>query len=236
MSFPTSYVKLDATTWGVRIPEDKAANAEPGGTVIVYKRDGRTQEVTLGTYQGKNRYGDQVWSLAPQAKPAQAIQAVGDLGGVLQLFDRAKVSLKKPAITLAVPEADTVVRLSIASAKAKVPGSIDVKDNDVFEEGDWGPRRVWLGRVTVDGQYQPARVANGRTEAIAKRLREFACEPAKVAKESATLTGRCVFCNLALGGDSPTAKKSLAVGYGKACAVRYGLPWGEDKLDIGEGA
>src|SRR5215510_12893248 len=173
MSFPASFVKLNDGTWGVRLP----VTYEPvkaGDNVFITTRAGDSKSVTLAAPQGKNRYGDRLWSLVPQEKPAPAqAQAVGDLGGVLALFTRAKIAgLKKPAIVLAVPKADkpeevlAVVHLSIASARAKVPGSVDVKDNENFEDGDWGPRRVWLGRV-VEGQYQPGRAANGRSEAIA---------------------------------------------------------------------
>jgi len=230
--FPPSFAKLQDGSWGIRSAEQR----QVGEVLTIQTRDGGSKQVTIKAKVGFNSYGDSLWSLVPQDKPAPAqARAVGDLGGVLALFDRAKANLKKPAIVVAVPEADTVIRLSLAGAKAKVPGSLTVTDNEVFESNDWGGEsRVWLGRVTREGEYQPARKANGRTEAITAQLRRFAAEPAKVAKESAVLTGRCVFCNLALGGDSETAKKSLAVGYGQTCAANYGLPWGEVKLDIGK--
>jgi hypothetical protein len=81
-----------------------------------------------------------------------------------------------------------------------------------------------------DGTYQPSNAANGRTEAITARLRAFAAEPARVAKDSARLTGRCCFCNLALKDE-----RSTAVGYGATCADHFGLPWGERPAGFAEG-
>jgi len=229
----TRWTKLDDGSWGVQL-DHTAAPIEPGTVVTVTNRAGDAKTVTLGEKINANKWGV-VYRVVPGGKPAPAAaQAVGDLGGVLAIFDRAKQNLKHPAIVLAVPEATTVVRITVAGERAKVPGSLNVADNDRFVATNWGDdAREWLGRVTVDGQYQPARAANGRTDAITAQLRRFAAEPAKVAKESAALTGRCVFCNQGLGGDSLTAKRSLAVGYGQTCARNFGLPWGETKLDIG---
>ena len=92
---------------------------------------------------------------------------------------------------------------------------------------DYGePTREWLGRVTLDGSYQPARKANGRADAIARRLRELAQDPVKVAAEHGKLTGRCCFCNHRLGEGKD--KRSVAVGYGPDCAEHFGLSWGKE--------
>jgi hypothetical protein len=90
---------------------------------------------------------------------------------------------------------------------------------DASKDGDGS--RDWLGRVLLDGTYQPSREANGRTEAITQRLRAFAADPAKVAAEHGRLTGCCCFCAKTL-----TDERSTAVGYGQTCAGHYGLPWG----------
>jgi hypothetical protein len=233
MSFPTSYVKLDDGSWGLRIPTSQAANAEPGGTVVVSLRSGATKIETLGAYQGKNQYGDQLWSVVKAAPAPQA--AVGDLGGVLALFAKAKTHLKRPAILLSVPEADTSIRLTIAGERAKVPGSLTVTTGEYTTTNDYGePARAWLGRVTVEGVYQPSREANGRTDAIVRRLGELARDPAKVAAEHGKLTGRCCFCNHPLGHGKD--QRSVAVGYGPDCAKHFGVAWGEAKGFFGEGA
>ena len=128
---------------------------------------------------------------------------------------------------LSVPEIDNTqdvegfaVRLTVAGPKAKVPGSLTVCENDRNTTNDYGePAREWLGRVTVDGTYEPARKANGRAEPIARRLAELAANPARVAAEHGRLTGRCCFCNTALSDE-----RSTAVGYGPTCADHFGLP------------
>jgi hypothetical protein len=225
--------------WAVQCSQLQA----PGDVVAVTNRAGESKTVTLGANIQTNKYGF-VYAVAqaPKAAAPQA-QAVGDLGGVLALFAKAKANLKFPAIVLGVPEIDATqdvegftVRLTVAGPKAKVPGSVTVTTQDkVWNRFDQEEQREWLGRVLVDGTYQPARAANGRADAIARRLRELAQEPARVASEHGRLTGRCCFCNARLGGDSPdspTGRKSLAVGYGQTCARNYGLPWGEEKFSF----
>lgn len=187
----------------------------PGDVVTVSKRNGETKSVTLG--EKVNLLGF-VFTVGAEARPAAA--AVGGLSGILALFGKAKQHLKYPAIVLSVPglRPYLTIRLSVAGPKARIPGSLTVVEG---ERGD-DDQRAWLGRVTLDGTYQPSREANGRTEPIVARLRAFAAEPAKVAKEHAYLTGRCCFCNTALKDE-----RSTAVGYGATCASHYGLPWGK---------
>jgi Family of unknown function (DUF6011) len=227
MSFPTSYVKLDDGSWGLRIP---GPQNKPGDVVVVTTRSGQTKRETLGTLRGINKWGDTLWGIVQAAPAPQA--AVGDLGGVLALFAKAKTHLKRPAILLSVPEADTSIRLTIAGERAKVPGSLTVTTGEYTTTNDYGePARAWLGRVTVEGVYQPSREANGRTDAIVRRLGELARDPAKVAAEHGKLTGRCCFCNRALSDE-----RSTAVGYGQTCADHYGVAWGSKPASFGEGA
>jgi hypothetical protein len=212
--------KIGGDAWGVQCD----AEHKPGETVTVTARSGTTKTVTLGARQNLLGFVYAVENTRPQA------QAVGDLGGVLALFDKAREHLKRPAIVLAVPELTSfnpdqfTIRLSIAGERARVPGSITVLDGERTEEG-----RDWFGRILRDGTYQPSREANGRTEAITRRLREFAAEPARVAKDSARLTGRCCFCNTALKDE-----RSTAVGYGETCAAHFGLSWGERPAGFGK--
>jgi len=227
MPFPASFVKLAGSdgrdTWGVRLPPSNGDQPKAGDVVVIVTRAGERKSVTLAEPKGTNRYGDSLWTLAPQAKPAQAEMAVGNLGGVLALFAKAKQHLKFPAIVLDVPEANVVVRLTVAGPKAKVPGSVTVCENDRNTTNDYGdPSREWLGRVTVDGGFQPSRATNGRAPAIAKRLGELAANPAKVASEYGRLTGACCFCSRPLKDE-----RSTAVGYGQTCAAHFGLPWGK---------
>jgi len=226
--------KKVGATWCVRCDSEQ----QPGAMVTVVTNAGKTKQVTLGKRQPVLGF---VYAVAAPERPAE--RPVGDLAGVLALFDRAATHLKHPAIVLAVPglqpvdywrdqpEANAAVstgliRLTIAGAKAKVPGSVTV----LAGERNADDSRDWFGRVLRDGTYQPSQAANGRTEAITARLRAFAAEPAKVAKDSARLTGRCCFCNTALKDE-----RSTAVGYGETCASHFGLPWGERPEAFAEG-
>jgi hypothetical protein len=195
--------------WAVKCDAEHVA----GETVAVMLKSGATKQVTLGALVFA-RGGDFVYEAAPP-KPAATV-AVGDMAGVLALFAKAKEKLKYPAVVLSVPAAEMTIRLSVAGPAAKVPGSITVLDANKGFDG-----RDWFGRITTDGAFQPSNKLNGRTEAVAKRLAEFACDPAKVAAEHGKLTGNCCFCNKVLSDD-----RSTEVGYGKTCAANYSLPWG----------
>lgn len=153
-----------------------------------------------------------VASVAP--KPASATVQVGDIAGIITLFDRAKKHLKAPAIVLQGPAG--WLRINVAGEQARVPGSLNVTDYDQRQDDG---RRVWYGRITRDGAFSPSRDADA---SILPYLARFAADPAKVAGEHGRLTGRCCFCNRPLSDE-----RSTAVGYGGTCADRYGLPWGE---------
>lgn len=205
--------------WGIRAQYALT----PGEQVTVEKRDGSCQRVTVGDFVEINAYREYVYRLTQTQAPAAA--QIGDLGGILRLFDSAKKHLKRPAIVLALPHPDNrdkyggAIRINVAGERAHVPGSLTVLDGERDEEG----QRDWYGRILLDGTYQPSRTcAVGQLATrIIDRLREFAADPDGVAKHSAKLTGRCVYCNRALDDE-----RSTAVGYGKTCAARYSRPWG----------
>ncbi len=206
--------------WGIRAND----RLTPGSQVTIEKRNGDCQRVTVGDFVEINNYGDYVYRLTQTQTPAAA--QIGDLGGILRLFDSAKKHLKRPAIVLALPHPDNrnvyggSIRINVAGERARVPGSLTVLDGERDEiSGD----RDWYGRILLDGTYQPSRTcAVGQLAArIIDRLREFAADPDGVAKHSARLTGKCCYCNRAL-----TDERSTAVGYGETCAAHYGRPWG----------
>lgn len=155
-------------------------------------------------------------------EPAVSAQ-VGEVSGILALFTKAKTHLKHPAIVLSVPALGpgTAIRLTIAGERAKVPGSLTVTDGTKDENTG---KRGWLGRITLNGVYEPSADAIDALAVpeITARLIAFAQEPGKIAGEHGRLTGRCCFCRIAL-----TDERSTAVGYGPDCADHYGLPWGE---------
>lgn len=141
---------------------------------------------------------------------ARKTEAVGDLAGVIALFDKARKHLKHPAVVLGYGS-DHALRLNVAGPDARVPGSINVVDDE---------SRTWFGRILLDGVFQHSPRDTPPT-GLSAVLAEFAQDPAGVATRHGRLTGRCCFCNTAL-----TDERSTAVGYGKTCAGNYGLPWG----------
>lgn len=210
-----TYRKIGPDQWGIAT-DDKFA---VGASIEVTLKSGATKQVTLGAFR-VHQYGKFVYEIAPAAvapAPRQSA-AVGDLAGVMALFAKAKQHLKFPAIVLGVPALgpDASIRISVAGDRAKVPGSLTVLEGERDEDG--GDRK-WLGRILLDGSFQPS--AAGRDPAIAARLREFAADPSNVAGKDGRLHGRCCFCRLPLKD-----ARSTAAGYGKTCASHFGLAWG----------
>jgi Family of unknown function (DUF6011) len=137
--------------------------------------------------------------------------AVGDMSGVLTLFaNAAKSRLKRPAIVIALGQ--TPVRMTVATAKAQVPGSINV----VGEIGG-----EWFGRILTTGTFEASRKYDAPA-GLVDALVAFAADPAKVAGEYGRLHGRCCFCDLPLKDE-----RSTVVGYGPTCAKHWALPWGK---------
>lgn len=137
---------------------------------------------------------------------------IGDMAGIKALFDKARQHLKRPTVVLHVADIGEI-RISVAGENARVPGSLNVADNAPYGVGKW------YGRVLDDGRFEPR---GEPPKALVDGLQAFAEEPAQVASEHGKLTGRCCFCNTGLSDP-----RSTHVGYGKTCASRWGMPWGE---------
>jgi len=148
------------------------------------------------------------------AKPAEKVKI--DLKSINALFDKAAANLKHPSIVIADDEQS--YRLSVASDRASVPGSINVTSLGSFSE------RQWYGRIHPStGVFQPS--GRGKQPAgLVSALEAFAADPAGVAAVYGRKTGSCCFCSREL-----TDGRSIEVGYGPVCADRYGLSWGEAK-------
>jgi hypothetical protein len=166
--------------------------------------------------------GVQWWWMNELAERAERTQApvvretapLGDMKGVIRLFDVAAQHLKKPGITLGMTAeaGDTLlVRLKPASASDRVPNSINV----VREDG------VWLGRILREGRFELSSRDKDAAKEVVPALQRFAADPITGAKASARLTGRCAFCNTGLKDE-----RSTSVGYGPICAAHWDLPWG----------
>lgn len=144
-------------------------------------------------------------------QPEQVVEQVGDFHKVIELFVRAKKFLKFPKIVL--QDDHRPIALSLAGAASKNAGSVNVTDGRPFGQN------IWYGAVAPDGNWKKnSKVDAEEAEAVSKFLKRFGQDPAKVAKESALLTGRCCFCNSAL-----TDERSTAAGFGPTCAKNYGL-------------
>jgi hypothetical protein len=224
-----TYRKLKDGSWGVavHIALNVIAGQSPkaGDVVTVTLRDGRTKQETLGECVGEYE-GTVIYRAVPKQREPRKIADVGNLAGVMALFNKAKQHLKFPAIVLSVPEINETIRINVAGDRAKVPGSLNVVNKERVDAQD---RKVWYGRVHQDGRFEQAH--NDQVGAVANRLREFAADPAKVASEHGRLTGRCCFCHLPLKDE-----RSTAVGYGSTCASHFGLPWGDRPAGFAEAA
>jgi hypothetical protein len=218
-----SFRKQQDGTWAVAM----TVRGEPGQTVPVTLRSGASKQVKLGAFLSTIRtpQGEQhVFAVAPREQADQPSTRVGEMSGILALFGKAKRHLKRPAIVLGVPELGprASIRLNIAGDRAKVPGSLTITDGNKNEAGERG----WLGRILLDGTFQPSRECMDAlaVPAIAARLAAFSADPVTIAGEHGRLTGKCCFCNRGLEDE-----RSTAVGYGPVCASHYDLPWGETR-------
>ena len=140
---------------------------------------------------------------------------IGSFEEVIALMQRAGAKLRYPKIRLQTETGQPVV-LSIAGAKSKAPGTVNVTDGGSFEDG------TWFGRVAPDGKWSPSgRVSVATQSSVTTLLAALAQDAAGTAAKYGRLTGQCCFCALPLKD-----ARSTAVGYGQTCAKNYGLPWG----------
>ena len=61
-----------------------------------------------------------------------------------------------------------------------------------------------------------------RSDAVVQALREVLADPEGYASSFGHVTGQCTFC-----GRKLTDARSYTVGYGRDCAERFGLRWGQ---------
>lgn len=218
-----TFRKIGPGIWGVAVGSEP--NAAEGSVVTVTKRDGTTQQVTLGRFR-LFQYGAKVFELAPERNAAQQQERqryrIGEMNALLALFDRASQHLKFPGVVLKVHDTDYTIRVRRAGEQSSAPGTLNVTDN-VLTTRSTRFRNIrqpkWYGRVHRNGEFE---MAHDTPTIIASRLSELAADPVRVASEHGRLTGRCCFCNKLLEDE-----RSTAVGYGRICAGHYGLPWGD---------
>lgn len=205
-----TYRKLSDGAWGILA----AAPLRAGDVVTVTTKAGISKTETVAGVHGTEP-GGFTYYVTAKAPAERRTAAVGDMAGVLALFARASAHIKKPAIKLACGGLD--LRLTIATSRAQVPGSVNVVD-----ETDPAAGR-WLGRILVGGTFEASRKFDTPAEVL-EQLLALAARPAETAAAYGRLTGRCAFCSIKLSDG-----RSTAVGYGETCAGHYGLPWGETR-------
>lgn len=160
---------------------------------------------------------EQPWieRLAERANSTDQADAPINVSPIVAMFDKAKATLKQPKILVDVD--GTLMRLSVATERSRVPGSIFVTSADPASEV-----RDYYCRILRDGSMVFGRdVAGDVKRKIGAALVKFADDPTAAAKAFGKRTGRCCFCNLVLS-DGP----SIHAGYGPVCARRLALPWG----------
>jgi hypothetical protein len=154
----------------------------------------------------------------PAAPAATPIQLTG-MQGVVALLTRARENgLKFPKLWLKIyPEENSMdLRITVAGERSKTPGYLVLTDGESF-----GNNRYY-GRISPAGQLTFGRDAGEVKGGLVKILTRLGDDPVGVAAEFGRLTGHCCFCSLQLSDE-----RSTAVGYGRICAGRFGLPWGE---------
>jgi len=124
---------------------------------------------------------------------------------------RETKGIKFPKIVLETEDGQTVA-LSLAGAKSKSPGTVNVTDGEKY------PNNKFFGRITLDGYWAPTSKAD---EKVVELVVKFNEDPAAVAKSYGKKTSVCCFCKTPIKTD-----ESLTAGYGPDCAANYGLPWG----------
>lgn len=164
-----------------------------------------------GRLSAKQQYWIEVLAGRSTKAAAPAPAAIGDMSGLYAIFQKASRNLKRPAIVAMSPVGE--IRLSVAGANARVPGSINVA-----EKAPYGEARFY-GRIMQDGTFVRR---DGASDELVTYLVDFAANPAKMAAAHGHKTGACCFCNRPLSD-----ARSTSVGYGPICAGHYGLPWGE---------
>lgn len=138
----------------------------------------------------------------PEPKP----ERTDGLKPIVDMFQSVGRKLKHPRLTFFVN--GQTIALSLAGARSRAPGCINVTDGKPYGQN------TYHGRIMPDGS-----TAIGDAGVLAF-LQDFATDPAAKAREYGHASGACCMCNLTL-----TDEVSRALGYGPVCAKNWGLPW-----------
>jgi len=160
-----------------------------------------------------------IFALTRPAAPASLTRPAVQLGnvlGVVELLKRAQANgLLYPKLWLAFADGCDL-RITVAGERSSTPGYLMLTDGKPFDSNQY------FGRISLTGELEIGRNGHARAAELAELLGRLAADPAKVAAEYGSLTGHCSFCRVRLSD-----ARSIFVGYGRKCASKYGLPWGE---------
>lgn len=218
----------------------------PIGDVVAYLKAGLDQldrddrpfaYSLIGAAEGRGLTDKQaVWvrKMADRiANPMQARNAVqvGDVSGLLALFDKAAANgLKWPKLRIAT-EDGTILTLRRAGEKSRHVGQVMVYTRGNQPMPGLSDDRVYYGRVDHEGRFHPSQQASSAAiDQAIPALVAMATDPAKAGKAYGQRTGHCAFCSLPLDD-----KRSVDAGYGPVCAENFGLPWGHAKRRTAKG-
>ena len=161
---------------------------------------------------------DKIVTRITNPPPAQEALPIEPMTGVVQLLSKARDrGLKFPKLWLKIgPDNQQDLRITIAGPGSKTPGYLVLTDGEKFGNN------LYFGRISPEGTLTLGRDGNDWRVALVDILSRLAKDPAGVAAEFGHLTGHCCFCSLALKDE-----RSTFVGYGRICAGKFDLPWGE---------
>lgn len=157
------------------------------------------------------------WSQPRAAAPVVAVAvAEGAVARVRRLFSTAKSNgLKFPKIRLQTESGEKLV-IGEAGPNSRYRGALMLTDGAPFGSNKWYGR-IEEANLLPSGQMTPA---------IQALLTALGDNPERVAEAYGRLTGSCCFC-----GRELTDGRSVAMGYGPVCADKFGLAWGEKRVE-----
>lgn len=167
-----------------------------------------------GWTKGRERVISDMYARVTAPKPI--VETIHLVGAIIDMFKTAGLRLKSPAITIQPDHLSYPVRLSLAGASAREPGTIWITG---ITRNSFG-RRAYYGKITPEGAWvpTPAIIARGEADIIGAFLIAFAANPSIIASRWGHKTGRCCFCNRGL-----TDVRSTEAGFGETCSKHWGL-------------
>ena len=142
---------------------------------------------------------------------------------LVEIMQMAGENINYPRMRFQIGEQKVV--FALAGQKSTNRGGINITDGRPYGSN------LFFGKISSTGSVKwskPANVDNMGYK-IEGLIRNFAENPAGVAKLYGTQTGSCMFCGLTL-----TDPQSVAVGYGPVCAANYGLPHGNIDAEVAQ--